>query len=605
MSGSFSEKFNASDWFIERSAVRNIDKVAFYSDKTLITYGELREKVSQVANALRTADCHPGDRVFIALHDSGDFVSAFFGATKIGAIAVPFRTNASVSELLSVIGDSDPAVIIAEPEIAEIVTTHVSEVRSKLFVVGLHPDDHDEGFANWSHTLAAEPGTASTHATHADDPAVLLYTSGSTGKPKGVLHAHKSMMAASLNFATSTLGIRADDRVYSISKLPFAYGLGNGMYYPLSVGASAILSRQRFRWTLFKQTLTELHPTVLFTIPTLLSELLNEMDHDDEIDLSTLRMIVSAGEHLHSSLFERFRTRTNIEVLNGLGMTEMLQTCISNRPGCARPGSCGQLVPGYDAAVMGDNNTLAADGIVGSLWLRGPSSLIKYWNRPDVTEKVQKGDGWIATGDRVHRDPDGYFFYHGRTDESLKIRGLWVSPVDIESVILSLSGVARVKVLISRIGTEQPKITAYIVFGNSSEEVRQAAMKKLPDLLPQHMIPHSVVKLDVFPLLSNGKVDISRLRDLDTTERECMQSETDSNSDCVLPQLEHMLCDLLQRQTVNPRVNFLDMGGDSLIATRLLSQIQATFHVDVSIEELFQSNATLEKLANVIAQLTR
>jgi acyl carrier protein len=177
--------------------------------------------------------------------------------------------------------------------------------------------------------------------------------------------------------------------------------------------------------------------------------------------------------------------------------------------------------------------------------------------------------------------------------------------VDIESVILSLSGVARAKVLISRIGTEEPKITAYIVFSNRFEEVRQAAMKKLPDLLPQHMIPHSVVELDVFPELSNGKVDISRLRALDTTERECMQSETDSNSDCVLPQLEHMLCDLLQRQTVNPRVNFLDMGGDSLIATRLLSRIQATFNVDISIEELFQPNATLEKLANVIAQLTR
>lgn len=605
MSGSFSEKFNASDWFIERSAVQDTDKVAFYSDYTPVTYGELREKVSQVANALRSANCHPGDRVFIALHDSSDFVSAFFGATKIGAIAVPFRTNSTVSELLSAIGDSDPAVIIAEPAIAKTLKSSLPEVSSKLFVVGLYSDNNDEAFANWSHTLAAQPCTASTEITHPDDPAILLYTSGSTGKPKGVLHAHKGMMLASLNFATSTLGIRSDDRVYSLSKLSFAYGLGNGMYFPLSVGASAILSRERFRWALFKQTLKVLRPTVLFGIPVLLSEMLNEMDHSDDIDLSSLRMIVSSGEHLHPNLFERFRTRTNFEVLNGLGMTEMLQTCISSRPGCARPGSCGQLVPGYEAAIIGDNDTFAADGMVGSLWLRGPSSLIKHWNRPDLTEMVQKRDGWIATGDRVHRDSDGYFFYHGRADESRKIRGLWVSPVDIESAILSLPGIARAKVLISGSSTEQPKITAYIVLSNRSEEVRQAAIKKLPDLLPQHMNPHSVVELDVFPELSNGKIDVSRLRALSATERERAQSETDSNSDRVLPQLEHMLCELLQRRTVDPRITFLDMGGDSLIATRLLSRIQGTFNVDVSMEELFQSDATLEKLANFIARLTQ
>jgi benzoate-CoA ligase len=594
-----SERFNASDWFIERG--ENQNAVAFYSGDGTVSYGELREKVSQAANALKRTKCHPGDRVFLALPDCIDFVTTFFGAIKIGAIAVPFGANTTISELKAAIRDSDPAVVVAELGLAEQLRLQMPELGSKLFVVGIGPEEDSKPFANWSRALAAEAVAATSECTVQTDPAILIYTSGSTGRPKGVLHAHQSMQAASLNFAASTLGIRADDRLYSLSRLSFAFGLGNGMYFPLSVGASAILSRERFRWALFRHNLKALRPTILFGVPVLFSEMLKELDLNGDIDLSSVRMIVSSGERLHPNLFERFRDRTKFELLDGLGMTEMLQTCIANRPGRSRLGSCGELVPGYEATVRNDDGSVAADGIVGSLWLRGPSSLLGYWNRPDHSRKAKDHDGWVATGDRVHRDANGYFFYHGRTDESQKINGLWVSPVDIEELILSIPGVVRTKVLISRDDTEQAKIAAYLVFDNVSEDSKRMTINKLATLLAPHMTPHFVIELDKFPELSNGKIDVNGLRSLTVTRGQTIHLKGNKNKGQVLLRLEGMLCDLLQHRTVDPSINFLDLGGDSLIATRLLSRIQATFQVDISIEDLFQPDATLENLASQIA----
>jgi benzoate-CoA ligase len=275
------------------------------------------------------------------------------------------------------------------------------------------------------------------------------------------------MLSCARGYAQGVLGIRAADITYSVSKLFFAYGLGNAMYFPFSVGAATVLDPERPRPERTAAILARYRPTVFFSVPTFYAAVLREAGKGLEFDFSSVRLTVSAGERLPPEIFERFRARFGLEIVDGIGSTEMLQMFLSARPGAIRPGSCGTPVPGYDAKILGDAGAPAADGEVGNLWVRGDSAFSGYWNIPGLTTRVKDGE-WVLTGDKFQRDSDGYYHYCGRADDMMKVAGQWVSPGEVENALLGHSMVAEAAVvaLLDETGLERP--LAFVVLREGS-----------------------------------------------------------------------------------------------------------------------------------------
>ncbi len=430
------DTFNAAAHFVDRHlASGHGTRVAIECGDERISYQQLFHAVNRVGTSLRDVfGVRCEERVLLLMHDGPELIYAFFGAIKIGAVPVPLNTLWTPADYEYVLADSRAAVLIVSesllPRIAEVPKDKRRTLRHVIVAgraeAGAVP--FVEMLKQGSEELDAEP-------THRDAPAFWLYSSGSTGTPKACVHLQHDMVVCAELYARGVLDIREADRCFSVAKLFFAYGLGNAMYFPFAVGATTILwpgppaAGDVFR-------IIETHrPTLFFSVPTNYAMLLGHRRDGQEFDLSSIRCAVSAGEALPPALFQRFKERFGIEILDGIGSTELLHIFISNVPGAIRPGSSGTVVPGYEARLVDEENRPVARGEIGNLLVKGDSTCAFYWNKHEKTTQTIEG-AWIRTGDKYRQDEDGYFWYAGRSDDMLKVGGIWVSPIEVENALV-------------------------------------------------------------------------------------------------------------------------------------------------------------------------
>jgi benzoate-CoA ligase family protein len=484
-----------------------------------MTYAQLESDVNRVAKGLRELGCRPRDRVLIAIADSIEFIASFFGAAKIGAIAVPVNSMAREQEYQHCLRDSGArfAIVHAEPYAALRSAARTSALEC-VIVAGASEriEPPARGFtAQWEEWLPKSVGDVAAHATAPTDPAFFLYTSGTGGPARATVHCHKDMLYTSRGFAQGVLGLRADDRTFSVSKLFFAYGLGNGMYFPFSVGAGTLLYPGRPRPDAIAEFVTLHKPTVFFSVPTFYASLLREADAGSKMDFSSVRLAVSAGEALPAEIFKRFRQRFRIEILDGIGSTEMLHMYLACRPGAGRPGSCGVPVPGYAARILDEHEKEVPESEVGNLWVRGGSMFAEYWNHPELTARVQKA-GWFSTNDKFTRDADGFYHYHGRADDMIKVSGMWVSPGEVENALLGHPAVSECAVVGRADGVGLVRPIAYIVLRSGITAPAGGLDSELSDWLHARLVgfkcPQQFHFVAELPKTATGKIQRFLLR---------------------------------------------------------------------------------------------
>lgn len=484
-----------------------------------LTYAELEHDVDRVAQGLRDLGCKPHERVLIALADSIEFIASFFGAAKIGAIAVPVNSMAREWDFQHYLRDSGArfAIVHNEPYRAMKNVVHGSALENVVIVgspwrVEPAPDVKTLRWQDW---LPQTAGNVESHSTAAHDPAFFLYTSGTGGPSRAAVHCHKDMLATSRGFAQGVLGLRADDRTFSVSKLFFAYGLGNGMYFPFSVGAGTLLCAERPRPDRVAEFVSRYQPTVFFSVPTFYAALLREAENGCKMDFRSVRMAVSAGEALPAEIFNQFRNRFGLDILDGIGSTEMLHMYLSCRPGAARAGSCGVPVSGYQVRILDEHGNEVRVDEVGNLWVAGDSMFAEYWNHPDLSARVRKG-AWFSTADKFTRDADGFYHYCGRADDMIKVSGMWVSPGEVENALLAHPAVSECAVVGRADGIGLVRPIAFIVLRSGVGTPAGGLDSELNDWLHKRLVgfkcPREFRFVPELPKTATGKVQRFLLR---------------------------------------------------------------------------------------------
>jgi benzoate-CoA ligase family protein len=486
-------------------------RVAIIDDEGPHTYFELAERAALAAGALRDLGVEPEQRVALCMLDSGDLVAAFLGAILLGAVPVPLNTLLTTADYAYLIKDSRArAVIVSDALVGKVVPAVPPGIELAVSPSPLG------GYAGsrlpWRTLVERSTPLATPAATTPDDVAFWLYSSGSTGKPKGAMHLHGSPIQTAALYARGILGITEDDVVFSAAKLFFAYGLGNSLVFPFSVGATAILMAERPTFAGISRRLRDNKPTIFCGVPTLLAQLLAEPSFGRESE--RLRITTSAGEALPRHIGERWVERTGTEVLDGIGSTEMLHIFLSNRRGAVRYGTTGQPVPGYDLELRADGGGLAADGEEGALWVRGPTSAIGYWS--DRARSLEAFHGpWTRTGDRYVRDADGYWTYCGRADDMLKVGGIWVSPFEVESALAAHEAVLEAAVVGAEDGDGLIKPKAFVVL-QAGREGSGALIEELKAFVKERLAPFKYPRwieiVGELPKTATGKIQRYKLR---------------------------------------------------------------------------------------------
>lgn len=508
---SLPEQFNAAAYFVDRNLAEGRgDALALLCADQQLTYRQVADQASRAARAFARAGIGREDRVFLLLLDSPAFVAAFWGAIKLGAVAVPVNTLLMPADYEFMLRDSGARCLVVSDALWEKVApvlARLPEVET-LWVAGEAPP----GAESFEAVLARSQSDAPAAATHRDAPAFWLYTSGSTGRPKAAIHRHRDMVYCLESFAKGILGITARDRTFSASKLFFAYGLGNALYFPFGVGASTVFLPERPTAEKVFEVVRRYQPTIFYAVPTLYAAMLQVPPNAGPDDLGPVRLAVSAGEALPASIWERFRDRFGLEILDGIGSTEMLHMFISNRPGDVLAGSSGKPVPGYDARIVDEQGNDLPPGQMGNLWVRGASAAAGYWNRPDLTAETFR-DEWTLTGDKYIRDERGYYSYCGRTDDMLKVSGLWVSPLEIETVLLAHPAVVEAAVVGSTDADGLTRPKAFVVVKNPAAELEANLRSFLHARLPGYKVPEWIVFADSLPKTATGKIQRFKLRE--------------------------------------------------------------------------------------------
>ena len=510
------ESYNAVTLFVDRHEREGRgDKVAIYFEDQQITYREVREKVNQTGNALKELGIGLEDRVLLLLLDCPEFAYSFFGAMKIGAVPIPTNTILKPADYQYLLNDSRAkAIVVSEELLGDIL-----EIRSNLkflrhiIVVGKSQQEcisFDDFISGKSTQLEAEE-------TSKDDPAFWLYSSGTTGFPKGTVHLHHDMAYAAEHYAKGVLKINENDRTFSVARLFFAYGLGNGLYFSFYVGAATILSANRPTPVNVYEVIDKYKPTLFFGVPTSYTAMLQIEGAKEKYDLSSIRHCASAGEALPRIIFERWRDTYNIEILDGIGSTEILHIYISNMPGQVKGGSTGKTVPGYEAKIVDVEGNVQPVNEVGTLQVRGDSTAAYYWNKHEKTKESFKGD-WFNTGDQYYQDEEGYFWYVGRGDDMIKAGGIWVSPIEVENSLLEHPSVLETGVIGSgdEDGLIKPK--AFIVLKEGYDPTPELA-KELSQFVKSKIAPYKFPRWIQFvpelPKTATGKIQRFKLRQLE------------------------------------------------------------------------------------------
>lgn len=503
------ESFNLAEYFLGEDRLPVIgDNHAIDLLKCAITYKKLRAEVDYWQKQILSEGVKAGDRVALLLYDSPEFIAVFLAAIGVGAIAVPINTFLPREDLEYILRDCEARLTFIEDELE-------SRLRLKTGSDGLDRamiiiERSSEGWKPRGD--GSEPVDFAAN-TNASTPAFLLYTSGSTGVPKGVLHLHGAIPFTIESYSKNVLSLSAKDRTYSASRLFFAYGLGNSLSFPLAAGACVILDTERPNAARVAGILKDKRPNLFFGVPAIYNSLLEYREAGNEVDVSSLRLCVSAGEALPSRVLEDWQNVFNVTLLDGIGSTEMLHIFLSNREGDVKAGSSGKAVTGYEAKLVDDLWVDVACGEMGNLWVKGGSATKGYWGREDLTALIMK-EGWVKTGDVYRQDTEGYFYHIGRSDDCFKVSGLWVSPIEVESVLLKNEHVSEAAV-VAGVGEEGlATVKAYVVIRQDVDcnNLREALFNFLSEQLPRYKVPSSIEFLDSLPRTSTGKIQRFKLR---------------------------------------------------------------------------------------------
>jgi benzoate-CoA ligase len=499
-------EYNAAVDLIERNlAAGRGGKTAYVDDAGATTYAQLGERVDRAVNALRALGLKREQRIAIAMLDSADWVALFLGAIKAGVVPVALNTLLTRSDYEYQLKDSRARALF------------FSQALFKSFE-GLQPKCPNLKYvindAQLRDLLATADPKAEPAATLRDDMCFWLYSSGSTGAPKGTVHLHSHLILTAELYAKPVLGIRESDVVFSAAKLFFAYGLGNSLTFPLAVGATTVLMAERPTPDAVFKRLIEQKPTIFYGVPTLYAALLANNNFPNHSNLK-LRVCTSAGEALPAEIGRRWTERTGAELLDGIGSTEMLHIFLSNRPGDVRPGTTGKPVPGYELRLVDDQgNVINKPGELGELQISGPTSAIMYWNQREKTKNTFQGP-WTRSGDKYSVDKDGYYAYGGRSDDMLKVSGIYVSPVEVEAALITHEAVLEAAVVGAEDENKLVKPKAYVVLkqGNTgNEELKVRLQQHVKDKLAPYKYPRWIEFLNELPKTATGKIQRFKLR---------------------------------------------------------------------------------------------
>jgi benzoate-CoA ligase family protein len=506
---------NAAQWFVDRHVEEGREgRLAILHEGRRFTYGDVYAGANRLGNALRRLGVAMEQRVALLLHDSPEFVWSFWGALKIGAVPIPTNTLLKPRDIEYILRDSRAEVVIASEPLA----AAVEEVRPRVpglkhVIVAGRAAGAQLAF---DALVAGECAELAPADTTRDDVAFWLYTSGTTGTPKAAVHLQHDMLVCCEGFGRHVLEIGSEDRTFSVAKLFFAYGLGNALYFPFHVGGSTVLYPGRPEPTKVFEVIARDRPTLFYAVPTAYAAMLQVPDAERTYDVRSVRLCSSAGEPLPKAIYERWLAKFGIEILDGIGSTEMCHTFIANRRGHARPGSSGTLVPGYDARLLDDEGREVPPGEVGNLVVKGDSACACYWNQHERTMQTIQGE-WVRTGDKYHRDADGYFWYAGRSDDMIKASGMWVSPAEVESALAGHPAVVEAGVVGAEDKDELVKPLAFVVLarGHTASAALESELKAyVKERLAAYKYPRWIVFVDELPKTATGKIQRFKLREI-------------------------------------------------------------------------------------------
>jgi benzoate-CoA ligase family protein len=504
--------YNSVD-ILERNLPARWDKVALYSDGRDMTFRAVAAEANRVGNALRALDVRHGESVALLALDTPEWVTTFFGTLKVGAVAASFNTLLTPHEYAYMLSDCRARVLV----VSEPILPKILEVRSEvpslehIIVIGRAADD-TVAFADWLASASDQLGAATTHR---DDYCCLNYSSGTTGEPKGILHAHKDLPLTAQLWGVNVLGLTEHDRTFAAAKLFFTFGTGGNLIFPWYVGASVVLFAGPPRIpTNVLDVIQKYRPTILFNAPTGYASLLAVEGFPEKYDISSLRLGVSAGESLPAPIWDAWKAATGLDLIDGIGSTENYHIFISNRPGDIRPGSSGKPFPGYELRIVDEDGADVPQGSVGSLLVKGETAALSYLHQYDKSRSTFLGE-WLNTGDKYFVDDDGYYWHAGRSDDMLKVGGIWVSPTEVESTLLAHPAVLECAVVgqPDRAGLIKPK--AYVVCKDGhvpTDDLADGLIEYCRAQMAEYKRPRWVEFIDELPKTATGKIQRYRLR---------------------------------------------------------------------------------------------
>jgi benzoate-CoA ligase len=507
----FPRAYNAAADLVERHLVAGRgNEVAFIDDAGSCSYASLAQRVNRCANAWRGLGLRIEDRVLLLMHDSIDFPVAFLGAIRAGVVPIPCNTLLTAADYEFVLSDSRARAVVVSAPLLPMIAPLLERLPFLEHVIVSGTRGGANNFTDW---IAGEATESPVAPTTADDVCFWLYSSGSTGVPKGAVHLQSDLVNTAELYARPILGIRDSDIVFSAAKLFFAYGLGNGLTFPLAAGATAILMAERPTPTsVFRQLITR-RPTIFYGVPTLYAAMLASPDFPPREALA-LRCCVSAGEALPAELGRRWLERTGVDILDGIGSTEMLHIFLSNRPGQVRYGTTGKPVPGYSIRLTDEAGNEVAAGEIGELHVNGPTSSPHYWNNRVRSLATFLGP-WTKCGDKYTVDGDGYYTYCGRTDDMLKVGGVYVAPFEVEAALASHEAVLEAAVVGHADENELIKPKAFVVVKpgqTGSPELAARLQEHVKAKLATYKYPRWIEFVGELPKTATGKIQRFKLR---------------------------------------------------------------------------------------------
>ncbi len=508
------DTYNAAVHFIDENPAPD-DRVAFIDDTGEHTYGELRSRVDLAGRALLDLGARQETRIAMAMFDTVDFPAVFWGSIKAGIVPVCLNTLLTADSYDYILRDCRARILVVAEALLDQFAPILADQPHLEQVVVVGSDGH--GYPTLESLCAAAEPSLEPAATNRDEVAFWMYSSGSTGIPKGVRHVHSSAMQTVKFYSEGVLGMNSDDVVYSAAKLFFAYGLGNGMTFPLGAGATSVLLTGRPTPEAVMHILATHQPTIFFGVPTLYAAILADPDNSRETGSQRLRICVSAGEALPESIGLEWEKRFGVPILDGIGSTELLHIFISNRSDDVRYGWSGKAVPGSELSIVDEHGDEVPPGEIGELLVRCVTAAEGYWNQRDKSRHTFMGE-WTRTGDKYLKDEDGYYLYCGRTDDMFKVGGNWVSPFEVESAIVSHDAVLEAAVIArpDEAGNLKPK--AFVVPASGAEVTEELAASLqgfVKDRLELWKYPRWIEFVDELPKTATGKIQRFKLRELD------------------------------------------------------------------------------------------